>query len=144
MLDTLEELPPDSILGLAAAARADGNPDKVDLTVGIYMDEQGVCPVFGAVQKAQQALVEEEISKAYLPPVGPDSFNTGMRTLVFGQGSVALGEDRVSSIAAPGGCGALRIGAEIINAANPGARVWVSDPTWPVHIPLLGSVGLSF
>ena len=144
MLNTLEQLPPDSILGLAAAARADSNPDKVDLTVGIYMDEQGVCPVFEAVQRAQRALVEEEISKAYLPPVGPESFNLGMRDLVFGANSPVLREHRVSSIAAPGGCGALRIGAEIINAANPGARVWVSDPTWPVHIPLLGSVGLQF
>ena len=58
MLDGLEQLPPDSILGLAAAARADTNPDKVDLTVGIYMDESGVCPVFNAVRRAQQALVE--------------------------------------------------------------------------------------
>ena len=144
MLDGLEQLPPDSILGLAAAARADTNPDKVDLTVGIYMDESGVCPVFNAVRRAQQALVEEETSKAYLPPAGPEDFNTGMRSLVFGADSAALADARVSSIAAPGGCGALRIGAEIVNAANPRARVWVSDPTWPVHIPLLGSVGLQF
>ena len=144
MLDGLEQLPPDSILGLAAAARADTNPDKVDLTVGIYMDESGVCPVFNAVRLAQQALVEEETSKAYLPPAGPEDFNTGMRSLVFGADSAALADARVSSISAPGGCGALRIGAEIVNAAKPGARVWVSDPTWPVHIPLLGSVGLQF
>ena len=144
MLDELEQLPPDSILGLAAAARADTNPGKVDLTVGIYMDETGVCPVFNAVRRAQQALVAEETSKAYLPPAGPEDFNSGMRSLVFGADSVALSDARVSSISAPGGCGELRIGAEIINAANPGARVWVSDPTWPVHIPLLGSVGLQF
>ena len=144
MLDGLQQLPPDSILGLAAAARADTNPDKVDLTVGIYMDEDGVCPVFQAVRRAQRALIEEETSKAYLPPAGPEDFNSGMRSLVFGADSAALADGRVSSIAAPGGCGALRIGAEVINAANPGARVWVSDPTWPVHIPLLGSVGLQF
>ncbi|MBN7795701.1 aromatic amino acid transaminase [Parahaliea mediterranea] len=144
MLESLPRLPDDPILGLAAAARADGNPDKVDLTVGIYMDESGLCPVFDAVRQAQRALVDEEATKAYMPPVGDPAFNTGMRQLVFGTDSAALAAGRVSSIQTPGGCGALRIGAEVINAAVPGARVWVSDPTWPVHIPLLGSVGLQF
>lgn len=145
MLDVLPRLPDDPILGLAAACRADPSPHKVDLTVGIYMDEDGVCPVFGAVREAQAALLAEESSKAYLPPAGVPAFNTGMQRLVLGADSVALQEDsRVSSIQAPGGCGALRIGAEIAQAAAPGARVWVSDPSWPVHMPLLGSVGLAF
>lgn len=144
MLELLERLPDDPILGLAAACRADTNPEKVDLTVGIYMDESGVCPVFEAVTKAQRALIEEETSKAYLPPAGVADFNNGVQKLVLGTDSAALADGRVGSIQAPGGCGALRIGAEIVNAAAPGARVWVSDPTWPVHIPLLGSVGLAF
>ena len=144
MFQNLERLPDDPILGLAAAARADTNPDKVDLTVGIYMDESGVCPVFEAIQKAQRALIEEEVSKAYLPAAGVAPYNEGIQKLVLGEGSAALADGRVSSIQAPGGCGALRIGAEIVYAAAPQARVWVSDPTWPVHIPLLGSVGLSF
>lgn len=144
MLNTLERLPPDSILGLAAECRADPNPNKVDLTVGVYMDETGVTPVFEAVRQAQQALVAEETTKVYMPPAGDPLFNQGMRSLVLGADSTALAENRVSSIQAPGGCGALRIGAEIIQAAAPGTRVWVSDPTWPVHIPLLGSVGLQF
>lgn len=144
MLDKLERLPADPILGLAAAARADTNPDKVDLTVGIYMNEAGVCPVFEAVQQAQAALEQEEVSKAYLPPAGVDAFNKGIQQLVLGAEHPALRDRRVSSVQAPGGCGALRIGAEIIYSAAPDARVWVSDPTWPVHLPLLGSVGLEF
>ena len=144
MLDKLERLPADPILGLAATARADTNPDKVDLTVGIYMDEQGVCPVFEAVRQAQLALEQEEVTKAYMPPAGDDAFNRGIQQLLLGADHPALAAGRVSSVQAPGGCGALRIGAEIINAASPGARAWVSDPTWPVHIPLLGSVGLQF
>ena len=144
MLDTLERLPADSILGLSAACRADPNPDKVDLTVGIYMDEQGNCPVFEAVREAQRALVAEETTKAYMPPEGDDAFNLGMQRLVLGGDSGALRDGRVSSIQTPGGCGALHIGAEIIHSAVPAARVWVSDPTWPVHLPLLGSVGLRF
>ncbi len=144
MLDRLPQLPADPILGLAAQARADQNPDKVDLTVGIYMDEQGLCPVFEAVQLAQRSLIEDESTKAYMPALGDLAFNRGMRRLLLGPDAAALSDDRVGSIQAPGGCGALRIGAEVINAARPGARVWVSDPTWPVHIPLLGSVGLQF
>ncbi len=144
MLDQLEQLPADPILGLSAACRADPNPDKVDLTVGIYMDEQGVCPVFEAIRQAQQALVAEEVSKAYMPPEGDEAFNRGMQRLVLGDDSPALADGRVSSVQTPGGCGALRIGAEIIHAATPGARVWISDPTWPIHIPLVGSVGLQF
>lgn len=144
MLDRLERLPADSILGLAAACRADPNPDKVDLTVGIYMDEQGRCPVFEAIRSAQQALVAQEVTKAYMPPAGDEAFIQGMQTLVLGPDSAALAEGRVGSVQAPGGCGALRIGAEVIFRAALEARVWVSDPTWPVHFPLLGSVGLTF
>ncbi|MFV0478317.1 MAG: aromatic amino acid transaminase [Parahaliea sp.] len=144
MLDVLPHLPDDPILGLAAKARADQNPDKVDLSVGIYMDEQGRCPVFDAVRQAQRALVEQEQSKAYMSVLGDTAFNEGMRRLVLGEASPLLADERIGSIQAPGGCGALRIGAQVIAAAKPGARVWVSDPTWPVHIPLLGSAGLQF
>ena len=70
MFDSLPVLPPDSILGLAAACRADPNPDKVDLTLGVYMDATGLCPVFEAVQQAQQALVSEEQTKVYMHKVG--------------------------------------------------------------------------
>lgn len=144
MLQELEQLPADPILGLSAACRADPNPDKVDLTVGVYKDEQGECPVFEAVQLAQRSLLEEERTKAYLAAAGDEAFNRGIQRLALGEDSAALAAGRVSSIQTPGGCGALRIGAEIIHAAAPDARVWVSDPTWPVHIPLLGSVGLRF
>ena len=144
MLDSLERLPDDPILGLAAACRADTNPNKVDLTVGIYMDEQGICPVFEAVTLAQQSILADERTKAYMPPAGDPDFNLAMQKLVLGGDSAALADGRVGSVQTPGGCGALRIGAEIIQAAAPGTRVWVSDPTWPVHIPLLGSVGLKF
>lgn len=144
MFQELPILPPDSILGLAAACRADPNPDKVDLTIGIYMDEAGVCPVFEAVQAAQRQLIDQETTKAYISPQGDPMFVKGITELVLGERAVADRSGRVATIQAPGGCGALRIAAEVIHAARPGAKVWVSDPTWPVHIPLLGSVGLEF
>ena len=85
MFDSLPVLPPDSILGLAAACRADPNPDKVDLTLGVYMDETGLCPVFEAVQQAQQALVSEEQTKVYMPPQGDPDYLAGIRSLVLGE-----------------------------------------------------------
>ena len=144
MFDSLPVLPPDSILGLAAACRADPNPDKVDLTLGVYMDETGLCPVFEAVQQAQQALVNEEQTKVYMPPQGDPDYLAGIRSLVLGEVGMASLGDRSSAVQTPGGCGAVRLGAEVLHAAAPTATVWVSDPTWPVHIPLMGSVGLQF
>jgi len=144
MFDSLPILPPDSILGLAAACRADPNPHKVDLTLGVYMDESGLCPVFDAVKRAQQALVEEEATKVYMPPQGDADYVSGISSLVLGNELSATLGDRVSAVQTPGGCGAVRLGAEVLFAAAPGATVWVSDPTWPVHIPLMGSVGLQF
>ena len=94
MLEQLSVLPPDPILGLAAACRADPNPDKIDLTVGVYMDEDGICPVFEAVKQAQAALVAEEVTKAYLPAAGDMDYLTGMKTLVFGE--ELAGDGRIS------------------------------------------------
>jgi aspartate aminotransferase len=142
MFESLERLPADPILGLSAACAADPNPSKVDLTVGVYKDESGQTPVFAAIQRAQEALTEREVTKAYLSQIGDPNYNRGIRELLLGAGHPALAGERVTSVQAPGGCGALRIGAEVIKAANPDARVWLSQPTWPNHIPLVGSVGL--
>ncbi len=144
MLATLSRLPKDSILGLAALARADERSNKIDLTVGVYMDDNGLCPVMRAVQEAQQQLVQAEVSKAYLPPQGDPTFVTEMPKLVLGAGHRALIETRTATIQTPGGCGALRIASEVLAVANPSAKVWLPNPTWPVHEPLLGSVGLKF
>lgn len=144
MFDSLPVLPPDSILGLAAACRADPNPDKVDLTLGVYMDETGLCPVFESVQEAQRALVKEELTKVYMAPMGDAAYLSGIRSLVLGSDVEDRLGKRITAVQTPGGCGAVRLGAEVLHAAAPDTTVWVSDPTWPVHIPLMGSVGLQF
>jgi aspartate aminotransferase len=89
-------------------------------------------------------LVSEEQTKVYMPPQGDPDYLTGIRSLVFGEAGMADLGDRISAVQTPGGCGAVRLGAEVLHAAAPDATVWVSDPTWPVHIPLMGSVGLQF
>ncbi|WP_444894278.1 aromatic amino acid transaminase [Microbulbifer sp. JMSA004] len=142
MFEHLNSLPPDPILGLLASYRADENPSKIDLGVGVYKDEAGHTAVLQAVKEAETRLLQGEETKAYIGPAGTPGFNTAMQELVLGAGHPALVSGRVRSAQTPGGCGALRVLAELIDRAKAGATVWVSDPTWANHVPLLGNAGL--
>ncbi|GAA5315665.1 MAG: aspartate/tyrosine/aromatic aminotransferase [Candidatus Pelagadaptatus aseana] len=140
MFETLQALPADPILGLSVAYREDPNPDKVDLGVGVYKTEQGQTPVLSSVIAAQNRLVATEQTKAYQGPVGSEGFNVALQQLILSD-DPAL-QQRAATLQSPGGCGALRLGAELIREINPQATIWVSTPTWANHIPLLGSAGL--
>ncbi len=142
MFERLDRLPPDPILGLMAAFRADNDPRKVDLGVGVYRNDQGDTPVLQAVRTAEQAVLARQTTKSYVAAAGNPGFNQSMERLVFGEDHPALKGGRVRTIQAPGGCGALRLGAELIRAASPESVVHVSTPTWANHIPLLSGCGL--
>jgi len=142
MLERLERLSPDPILGLMAAFRADTDPHKVDLGVGVYRDDHGDTPVLRAVRQAEQSVLARQNTKSYVAAAGNPGFNQAMERLVFGADHPALTSGRVRTIQAPGGCGALRLGAELIRAASPDSIVHVSTPTWANHIPLLSGCGL--
>jgi aspartate aminotransferase len=141
MFDGLDTLPPDPILGVTAAFRRDPHPGKVDLGVGVYRDELGNTPVPAAVRAAERALIEGQTSKSYVGPAGNLDFNQRIVELALGPLAARLAE-RTATIQTVGGCGALRLGAELIRTASPQAVVHVSDPTWANHEPLLGSSGL--
>jgi len=142
LLQTLDRLSPDAILGLMASFRADPFSQKVDLGVGVYRDERGATPVLEAVRRAEQLVLESETTKSYVAAPGREEYNQAVEELVLGNAHPARRAGRVRTVQAPGGCGALRVGAELIRAAAPTATVHVSDPTWANHIPLLGSSGL--
>jgi aspartate/tyrosine/aromatic aminotransferase len=142
MLERLDRLPPDPILGLMAAFRADTDPRKVDLGVGVYRDDQGDTPILKAVRQAEQAVLARQNTKSYVAAAGNAGFNQAMERLVFGTEHPALTGGRVRTIQAPGGCGSLRLGAELIKAASPDSVVHVSTPTWANHIPLMSGCGL--
>jgi aspartate/tyrosine/aromatic aminotransferase len=142
VLEHLDRLPPDPILGLMAAFRADSDPRKVDLGVGVYRDDAGETPVMSAVRQAEQELLARQTTKTYVSAVGNAGFNAAMERLSLGEGHTALVSGRLRTIQAPGGCGALRLGAELIRAAVPDAVVYVSTPTWANHVPLLSNCGL--
>ena len=142
MFERLETVIPDPILGLMAAFRADPDPHKVDLGVGVYRDERGDTPVLECVRQAEHALLARQTTKSYVSSSGNPGFNQAMEQLVFGAAHPALTAGRVRTIQTVGGCGALRLGAELIRAVAPDAVVHVSTPTWANHGPLLSGSGL--
>ncbi len=141
MFQSLEPLPPDPILGVTAAFRRDASPLKVDLGVGVYRDVAGNTPIPAAVRAAERALIEAQASKTYVGPAGNVDFNERIVDLALGPLAGSL-KERIATIQTVGGCGALRLGAELLKVARPDAVVHVSDPTWANHEPLLGSSGL--
>lgn len=142
MFEVLPLLPNDPILGLSIAYAKDSNPNKVDLGVGVYKNDAGITPIMKAVAEAEKLRIQRDTTKAYTPPAGVPGANEASTRLVFGAGHAAVDAGRVRTVQAPGGCGALRVAAELIQRAKPGANLWVSTPTWANHIPLLGSAGL--
>jgi len=142
MLDRLQAVPPDPILGIIAAHAADPNPRKIDLGIGVYRDEQGNTPILECVRQAERILDSTQTSKSYLGPRGVVGFNSAMQELIFGAGTNVQTENRVRTVQTPGGTGALRVGADLIKAAQPDATVWASDPTWANHHAIFLAAGL--
>ncbi len=141
MLEAVRPLPPDPILGLISAYQRDPNPDKIDLGAGVYRDRAGATPVFGAVAAAQRRVLDAQTTKAYVAPPGDPAFIAGVTRLLFGADHPAPAERRVGAVQSPGGCGALRLAAELLERLHAGTPMWVSTPTWPNHEPLLGDAG---
>ncbi|OHU87491.1 MULTISPECIES: amino acid aminotransferase [Pseudoalteromonas] len=141
MFSELKPLPTDPILGLMAAYKQDTNPNKIDLGVGVYKDEQGDTPVLRAVKKAEAFRLENEKTKSYIGLAGNLDFCHKMESLLLGEHSALLA-NRVRTAQTPGGTGALRVAAEFIKRCNTNATVWVTTPTWANHISLFEAAGL--
>lgn len=139
MFESLPESKPDAILQLMGQFRADPRTDKIDLGVGIYKDPAGNTPVLAAVKQAEQILLDTQDTKAYVGPVGSRPFCDAMVQQVFGQEAQT---DRIRCAQSNGGTGALRILADLIKASRPNAAIWISDPTWPNHIPVFKAAGI--
>lgn len=140
MFEYLVPRPPDAIMALMQQCKADPNPAKIDLGVGVYKDDAGGTTILRAVKMMEKRLYETQTTKTYVSTTGRVEFREEMLRMMFGPGNSAL---RVTASAqAAGGSGALRLGAEIIKSAAPDATVWASTPTWANHIPLISSAGL--
>jgi len=139
MFESMQPAPKDKILALLAQFREDPRPHKVDLGVGVYKDEEGRTPVMRAIRAAERRLHEGQDTKTYVGLQGDRDFCEEMGRLVLGD---ALPAERLRICQAPGGSGALSILAMMLRRARPDATLWLSDPSWPNHVPLLTNAGL--
>ncbi len=139
MFENLQPAPADKILALIGLYRADPRSDKVDLGVGVYKDREGRTPVMRAVREAETRLFAGQDTKTYLGLAGDTAFNTAMIKLAFGDKADL---SCIRAAQAPGGSGALRLVAELLQRTRAGATVWLSNPTWPNHMPVMRAAGL--
>ncbi len=142
MFEDLTAQAPDAIMHLMQLCKADTSPTKIDLGVGVYKTKAGDTPIMRAVKRAEQDLWQDEQTKTYVSTVGNADFRKSLLSLILGDERAERLAPKMASAQAAGGSGALRIGAELIKAANPAATVWVSTPTWANHVPLISSNGL--
>jgi aspartate aminotransferase len=142
MFESLRAVPADPILNLSVLYRQDTNPNKVDLGVGVYKDEAGHTAIMEAVSRAQEQILVEEDTKSYVGMAGSKRFCDLLSQITLGANHQVLTDQRVAIAQTPGGTGALRVLADFINVAKPNATVWLGDPTWANHFPIMQSAGL--
>jgi aromatic-amino-acid transaminase len=142
LFDRLAQQPADALLAIIGLVNADPREDKIDLGVGVYKDAAGNTPILRAVKAAEKILLDTQETKTYLGSEGDVRFVALMKEMAFG--AARARDERIVGLQTPGGCGALRLGAELIKATGSDARIFVGQPTWPNHVPLIGSVGLPF
>ena len=138
----LADLPPvqsDSLLNLIALCNADPRPEKIDVGVGVFRDAEGRTPILKVMKEAEQILRDTQETKAYLGSAGDKRFAELLRPILLGEHA---DDDRILGVQTPGGCGALRLGFELIATANPNARVLMGTPSWPNHAPIVEAVRL--
>ncbi len=134
--------PADPILGLTEEFKNDTRSDKINLGVGIYKNNAGQTPILKCVKKAEEIILSTETTKSYLPIVGAPEYGQLVRELVLGKDSDIIKADRARTAQAPGGTGALRVGADFLKQQNVTAKIWISDPTWANHMQVFGKAGI--
>ncbi len=143
LFSNVEMAPRDPILGLNEQFNADTNPNKVNLGVGVYFDENGKLPLLACVQAAEKTMMESPKPRGYLPIDGIAAYDAGVKSLVFGADSEAVKSARVATVQAIGGTGGLKVGADFLKRLNPNAKVLISDPSWENHRALFTEAGFT-
>jgi aromatic-amino-acid transaminase len=138
----LADLPPaqsDTLIALIAMVHADPRPDKIDVGVGVFRDGAGNTPILKVIKEAEQRLHDTQVTKSYLGSAGDKRYTELLRPILLGD---YADDERIVGLQTPGGCGALRLGFDLLARANPQARVFIGGPTWPNHPPIIRAVGL--
>ncbi|QBG48521.1 aspartate/tyrosine/aromatic aminotransferase [Verrucomicrobia bacterium S94] len=141
MWKEIEAAPADAILGLTEAFKKDENPNKVNLGVGVFKDDEGTTPILNSIKTAEKKLAETETTKSYLPIPGNPAYGAAVQKLLFGVDSEVIRSNRAATLHTPGGTGALRVGADLLKKFRPDAKVWVSTPTWANHKGIFSAAG---
>ncbi len=141
LFTAVEMAPRDPILGITEQFAADTNPNKVNLGVGVYYDDNGKLPLLKCVQAAEKTMMETPKARAYLPIDGIAAYDAAVKSLVFGADSEPVKSGRVATVQAVGGTGGLKIGADFLKKLSPDAKVMISDPSWENHLALFTNAG---
>ncbi len=141
MFTAVEMAPRDPILGLNEQYNADTNPNKVNLGVGVYFDDNGKLPLLQCVQAAEKTMMATPTARGYLPIDGIVAYDAAVKGLVFGADSEPVTSGRVATVQGIGGTGGLKIGADFLKRLNPNATVLISDPSWENHRALFTNAG---
>jgi aspartate/tyrosine/aromatic aminotransferase len=143
MFEKVQIAPPDPILGLTEMFKADPNPDKINLTVGVYQDANGTTPVLDTVQEGEKRILVQDKSLGYLPMTGDPAYCAQVQELLFGEGHEIITTKRAATAQCPGGTGALRVAGDYLHTLHPGAKIWLSNPTWANHNTIFAAAGLT-
>ena len=141
LFTAVEMAPRDPILGLNEQFAADTNPNKVNLGVGVYFDDNGKLPLLECVQAAEKTMMEKPAARGYLPIDGIAAYDAAVKSLVFGADSEPVKSGRIATVQGIGGTGGLKIGADFLKKLNPAAKALISDPSWENHRALFSSAG---
>ena len=142
MFEQVSMAPADPILGLTDAFKKDAREDKINLGVGIYKNEMGQTPILATVKEAEKRLLAEETTKSYLSIQGLAAYGEAVQTLLFGKDAEIITSNRARTAQAPGGTGALRVGADFAVKNLGIKKIWVSNPTWANHGNVFKTAGL--
>ena len=142
MFQDIQAAPPDAILGISEAFRSDSNPDKINLSVGVYQNSSGMTPKLRSVQQAETKMLEEDTGGGYLPIDGLPQLGKLVAELLLGADHSLIQQGRVATIQTPGGTGALRVAADFISRNLSNRRVWMPNPTWANHANIFNAAGL--
>ncbi|WCG83737.1 amino acid aminotransferase [Pectobacterium sp. A5351] len=144
MFQNVDTYAGDPILSLMEKFKQDPRADKINLSIGLYYNEQNIIPQLRSVSAAEGSLKQPaQSASSYLPMEGLQPYRTAIQHLLFGENHAALEAGRIATIQTLGGSGALKVGADFLKRYFPDSEVWVSDPTWENHIAIFEGAGFN-
>ena len=139
MFENIEYTPLYGANLVASQYQADPRSEKIDLGLGVYRHDDGITPVMAAVKSAERQLLDKKQSKSYLGLMGDQKFSSLMLDLVLGE---QVDKERISVLQTPGGVSALSLCCHLTKQVHPDTTVWVSDPSWANHVPIINHASL--